>query len=849
MPATAPAGLDAAEAARRLAAHGPNELAAREAGGWWTLLAGVLREPMFMLLIGASAVYFLLGDLEEAIVLGASIGVVVLITLYQERKSERALGALRELSSPRALVVRGGVQVRIAGREVVPGDIVLLREGDRVPADARVLEASDLSVDESLLTGESVPVRKRAARTGEAGPFAPGGDDLPFVFSGALVSAGYATVEVAATGARTQLGQIGGALQGVTVSPTPLQQETARFVRQFALLGAALCAIVVLLSAFTRGGWLEGLLSGLTLAMAMLPEEFPVVLTVFLALGAWRISRSGVLTRHMPAIETLGAASVLCVDKTGTLTLNRMQLARLVTADGAVVQVDGPSDALPSSVHEVLEFAALASEPDPFDPMDRAIRDVADGVLEGTGQLHRDWSLAHEYSLSSDLLAHTHGWRTREADRFVVAAKGAPEAIAEICRLPSAAREAMLAQVGRLGAEGLRVLGVAGARQDGTAWPESQRGFDFRYLGLVAMVDPLRPTVGRAIEECTAAGIRVVMITGDYPVTASAIARAAGLPNAGAVVSGLQLAAMSDAELAARLPSATVFARMVPTQKLRLVQALSASGEVVAMTGDGVNDAPALKAAQIGIAMGRRGTEVAREAADLVLLEDDFDSIVKTVRLGRRIYDNIENATGYLVAVHIPTAGMAVLPLLAGWPMMFFPVHIVFIEFVIDPACSIAFEAEQEDDGVMRRPPRPRTRRLFDRQALAIAALQGLAVLVATAGVYGVLLAMDRTADAARAAAFACIVFGNLGLILCNRSRTESILRTWRRPNRAMGWVFAGTLAGLALVLTVPLLQRLFQFAPIGLAEAAAALGAALAAVAVSEVAKAALRGKPAPQA
>jgi len=340
-----------------------------------------------------------------------------------------------------------------------------------------------------------------------------------------------------------------------------------------------------------------------------------------------------------------------------------------------------------------------------------------------------------------------------------------------------------------------------------------------------------------------------VMITGDYPVTASAIARAAGLPNAGAVVSGLQLAAMSDAELAARLPSATVFARMVPTQKLRLVQALSASGEVVAMTGDGVNDAPALKAAQIGIAMGRRGTDVAREAADLVLLEDDFDSIVKTVRLGRRIYDNIENATGYLVAVHIPTAGMAVLPLLAGWPMMFFPVHIVFIEFVIDPACSIAFEAEQEDDGVMRRPPRPRTRRLFDRQALAIAALQGLAVLVATAGVYGVLLAMDRTADAARAAAFACIVFGNLGLILCNRSRTESILRTWRRPNRAMGWVFAGTLAGLALVLTVPLLQRLFQFAPIGLAEAAAALGAALAAVAVSEVAKAALRGKPAPQA
>jgi P-type Ca2+ transporter type 2C len=849
VPAGTRAGLDAAEAERRLALHGPNELAAREGGGWWTLLFNVVREPMFMLLIGASAVYFLLGDLEEAIVLGASIGVVVLITFYQERKSERAIEALRDLSSPRALVVRGGVQVRIAGREVVPGDIVLLREGDRVPADARVLEASDLSVDESLLTGESVAVRKRAAVAADAGTFPPGGDDLPFVFSGALVSAGHATVEVVSTGARTQLGLIGGALRDVAVSPTPLQQETARFVRQLALLGAALCVVVVLLSAFTRGGWLEGLLSGLTLAMAVLPEEFPVVLTVFLALGAWRISRSGVLTRHMPAIETLGAATVLCVDKTGTLTLNRMQLARLAAADGTQVRVDDPAAALPAPLLEVLEFAALASEPDPFDPMDRAIREVADVALEGTGQLHRDWSLVHEYSLSSDLLAHTHGWRTADAGRFVVAAKGAPEAIAELCRLSPEACDAMLGQVGQLGAEGLRVLGVAGARLEGADWPDSQRGFDFRYLGLVAMVDPLRPTVGRAIEECTAAGIRVVMITGDYPVTASAIARAAGLPHAADVVTGPQLAAMSDAELAARLPSATVFARMVPTQKLRLVQALSASGEVVAMTGDGVNDAPALKAAQIGIAMGRRGTDVAREAADLVLLEDDFDSIVKTVRLGRRIYDNIENATGYLVAVHIPTAGMAVLPLLVGWPMMFFPVHIVFIEFVIDPACSIAFEAEREDEGVMQRPPRPRARRLFDRRALGIAAVQGLAVLLATAGVYGALLAIGREADAARAAAFACIVFGNLGLILCNRSRTESILRTWRRPNRAMGWIFAGTLAGLALVLTVPALQRLFQFAPVQVAEVVAALAAALAAVVLSEAVKAGLRGKDAARA
>ena len=840
------AGLDSAEAARRLQAHGPNELPARGDSGWSTLLSGVVREPMFALLIGASAVYFLLGDLEEAIVLAASITVVVLITLYQERKSERALAALRDLSSPRALVVRDGRQERIAGREVVPGDLVLLREGDRVPADGRVLEASDLSIDESLLTGEAVPVRKRATGDGEGGSFDPGGDDLPQVFSGTLVTAGHGIIEVTATGVLTQLGRIGGAMRSVSPAATPLQQETARFVRRFALIGAALCSIVVLLSALARGGWLEGLLSGLTLAMAVLPEEFPVVLTVFLALGAWRISRSGVLTRHMPAIETLGAASVLCVDKTGTLTQNRMQLARLVGADGTAVPVAEDTASLPETVHEVLAFAALASEPDPFDPMDRAIRSVADRTLPGTVHPPRGWTLLREYPLSSELLAHTHGWRTAEAGRHVVAAKGAPEAIAELCRLEPGPREAMLGEVGRLAGEGLRVLGVAAAEHGGEDWPDSQRAFAFRFLGLVAMVDPLRPTVGRAIAECTAAGIRVVMITGDYPVTASAIARAAGLPDPERVVTGRELAAFSDAELARRLPVTTVFARMVPTQKLRLVQALSASGAVVAMTGDGVNDAPALRAAQIGIAMGRRGTDVAREAADLVLLEDDFDSIVQTVRLGRRIYDNIEHATGYLVAVHIPTAGMAVLPLLVGWPMMFFPVHIVFIEFVIDPACSVAFEAEPAEDGVMARPPRPASRRLFDRHSLGLAAVQGLAVLAATAGLYGSLLALGQPADAARAAAFACIVFGNLGLILCNRSRTESILRTWRRPNRAMGWVFAGTLAGLGLVLTVPALQRLFQFASIGLAEWLAALGAAVAAVVASEAVKLAWHPRPA---
>ncbi len=836
-------GLSAAQAAQRLAEHGPNELAAAGNSGWLRLIAGVVREPMFALLIGAAGVYFLLGDLQEAIVLTASIGVIVLITLWQERKSERALEALRDLSSPRALVVRDGVQQRIAGRDVVPGDLVLLREGDRVPADALVIEASDLALDESLLTGESVPVRKREASGAEieqSPRHPPGGDDLPCVFSGSLVSAGYGTARVTATGARTELGRIGGALNRIEPTATPLQRETARFVRYAAMLGALLCALVVVLSALARGGWLEGFLSGLTLAMAVLPEEFPVVLTVFLALGAWRISRAGMLTRNMPAIETLGAATVLCVDKTGTLTQNQMRVDRLVAPQQPPLAVDEHTAQLPEPYHRVLEFAALASEPDPFDPMDRAIRGLTVRTLEDTEHVHHDWTLVHEYSLSSDLLAHTHGWRTRDPDRFTVAAKGAPEAIAELCRFSPQQTAELLVQVSVLAHDGLRVLGVAGAGLTGTAWPPGQRDFDFEYLGLVGLLDPLRPGVDAALAQCAQAGIRVVMITGDYPGTASAIARAAGLPDAENVLTGAELAKLDAGALAARLPHTGVFARMVPEQKLRLVQALGARGEVVAMTGDGVNDAPALKAAQIGIAMGARGTDVAREAADLVLINDDFDSIVNTVRMGRRIYDNIENATGYLIAVHIPTAGMALLPLLAGWPMMFFPVHIVFIEFVIDPACSIAFEAEREADDVMRRPPRAASRRLFDRQSLIVAAVQGCAVLAATAAVYGVLLASGREPEVARAAAFACIVLGDLGLILCNRSRTESVLRTWHRPNRVLGWLFAGTLAGLTAVLTVPWLRQLFQFGSVGVTEAGAALAAALLALAAAEAVKAA---------
>jgi Ca2+-transporting ATPase len=820
-----PTGLTQAEAAARLAAEGYNELPAAAPRGLFAIVLEVLREPMFLLLVAASTIYLIFGDLREALVLLASIVVVMGITIYQSRKTESALEALRDLSSPRALVLRDGLPKRIAGREVARGDVMLLKEGDRVAADAMLLVANDLRADESLLTGESVPVDKTTAI--EAAPIArPGGDGLPFVYAGTMLVQGQGTAVVVATGAGTEFGRIGKALQGIGANPTRLQRETGIVVRRLAIGGLVLCALVVLIYGLTRGDWLAGFLAGVTLAMAILPEEFPVVLTVFLALGAWRISLHGVLTRHMPAIETLGSATVLCVDKTGTLTLNQMSVERLF-ADGQRYDPNSANGAsLPAAFSDLVEFGMLASETRPVDPMEKAIIAVGEWTMSAQRQRHGQWSLVREYPLTSELLAHTHGWAADAGDgAYIVATKGAPEAVAGLCRLSDEARDALNEQIACMADAGLRVLGVARAAFRGDAWPASPAQFEFEWLGLIGLADPVRPTVAAAVRECHDAGIRVVMITGDYPVTARAIARQVGLPN-DATITGPELQAMPDAELRERIRTTSIFARVVPEQKLRLIQAFKANGDIVAMTGDGVNDAPALKAADIGIAMGGRGTDVAREASSLVLLNDDFASIVQAVRLGRRIYRNISNAMSYIIAVHIPTAGMAFLPLLFGWPMAFFPVHIVFFEFVIDPACSIAFEAEPSEDSAMRRPPRPASEHLFDFPTVFLNVLQGAGVLLAVALVYGHALAHGSEQEA-RAMAFATIIFGNAGLILVNRSRENPVVKTFSNRNPALWSVVAGAVAALGLVLYVPYLRDLFQVAALGPAQVITALFAA----------------------
>ncbi|MGZ6988163.1 MAG: cation-translocating P-type ATPase, partial [Thermoanaerobaculia bacterium] len=560
-------GLSQGEAAARLASEGPNELPSTRRRSLTALAAEILREPMILLLLACGGVYVLLGDRQEALVLLASVFGVVGLSLFQARKTERALDALRDLSSPRALVVRDGRERRIPGREVVPGDLVVLSEGDRVPADGMLLQAMSLTADESLLTGESVPVTKRADESAaEAGR--PGGDGLPWVWSGSLIVQGQGVARVGATGSRSELGRIGKALQTLESHATPLQTQTARWVRVLAAAGLALCVFVALAFGFIRGTWLEGLLAGLALAMALVPEEFPVILTVFLALGAWRISRRHVLTRRAAAIEALGSATVLCVDKTGTLTENRMAVAAL-EADGQTWDVArGRGGPLPETFHPLVEFALLASRQKPFDPMERAVEALAKDALAGTEHLHGGWTLVHEYPLGHELLAVTHVWEPNRGGARVVAAKGAPEAVADLCHLPAAPAQALLGTVAEFAERGLRVLAVARATAPPGALPPSAHDLTYECLGLVCLADPLRPGVADAVAECERAGVRTVMITGDYPGTARAIAAGAGLPS-GDVLTGAELEALDDAGLSSRVRGTRVFARVVPEQKLR----------------------------------------------------------------------------------------------------------------------------------------------------------------------------------------------------------------------------------------------------------------------------------------
>ncbi|MEO6217001.1 MAG: cation-translocating P-type ATPase [Sphingomonas sp.] len=813
-----PCGLTADAARAQLEADGPNELPRAGQRSIARIAIEVLREPMLALLLAGGIAYLLLGDLTEALILLAFATFSVAVTVIQEARTEKVLEALRDLSAPRALVIRDGARVFIAGREVVRDDLIVLEQGDRIAADALLVEAADLQTDESLLTGESLPVGK--AVSGEGAPInasRPGGEGQPFVYSGSLVTRGAGIARVLATGPRSEIGRIGQSLATLDTEAPRLRRETTRIVTWCGLGGGAVALLVVLLFGLLRGGWIEAVLAGIAIGMSMLPEEFPVVLTIFLAMGAWRIGKVGVLTRRASAIETLGSATILCTDKTGTLTENRMSVAELWLPSGEAHTLT-TNLAVPEAYHGLIQTAALASAAEPTDPMEIALHGAHGAVL---GTTLSAGALAHAYALRPDLLAMSNIWD--DGDALTLSAKGAPEAIASLCHLPAPEHAAMTAAVEAMAMRGIRVLGVATATPRDRAWADTQHEYDYTLIGLVGLADPIRASVPAAVAECRGAGIRVVMITGDYAATARSIATQAGIAD-GDVLTGGDLASLDDGQLAERLKTVTVFARIMPEQKLRIVQAFKADGEIVAMTGDGVNDAPSLKAAHIGIAMGKRGTDVAREASAIVLIEDDFGSIVQSVRLGRRIYDNIRKAMAFIFAVHVPIAGLALLPLFFGLPILFGPIHIALLEMVIDPVCALVFEAEGEESDIMGRRPRDPAEALFSLPMILWSVFQGGLAFAMLATVFLVETWSGMPETELRALTFFALIAEIVALILVNRSFSASLGQALVRHNAALRYVAAAIISVTTLILFLPSMQALLKFGSIAWSDMALAV-------------------------
>ena len=810
-------GLTQEEASERLQREGFNELPSSKPKSIFKIALGVFKEPMFLLLVACGSLYLILGDIQEGLMLLSFVFVVMGIEFYQEKKTEKALDALKDLASPRALVIRDGETIRIPGKEVVKGDIVVLQEGDRVPADAMVLKNNNLLADESLLTGESVPVGKREWREGDI-IFMPGGDDLPLVYSGSMIVQGNGLVKVIATALNTEIGKIGKALDTLKEEPTQLKKEMGTLVKRLTIVGIILCILVIAIYTLTRGDLLKGFLAGITLAMAMLPEEFPVVLTIFLALGAWRMSKKSVLTRKPAAIETLGSATVLCTDKTGTLTQNRMSVTRLYNGTDFYSIVTG--DSFPEQYHEIIEYGILSSQVNPFDPMERAIINIGDQFLQNSEHLHVDWVMEKEYPLSKDLLAMSRVFSNTGTKEQVIAVKGAPEAIFDLCHLNGERISVYEKAVAEMASDGLRVLGVARASLISGELPSIQHDFDLEFVGLIGLSDPIRKNVPDAVKECYNAGIRVIMITGDYPVTAINIGKEIGIKNPELFITGSELKDMPEEELCERIKDVNIFARVIPEQKLKIVNALKRNNEIVAMTGDGINDAPALKASNIGIAMGEKGTDVAREVSSLVLMDDNFASIVGAVRMGRKIFDNLQKALGYIFAIHVPIAGLSLIPVLfADLPLILWPVHIVFLELIIDPACTMIFEAEKEERNVMCRPPKDINEPFFGARKILFSCLQGIGIIIICLLVYFMGLKMGYSEKGVRTLTFVTLIVSNISVIISNRSWTSGIIKILSAPNKAVNWIVGGAIIFLILILNIPFLLNLFQFEKIGFLE------------------------------
>lgn len=784
-------GLTHTEAQKKLEEIGLNELPQSKPKTFFRIFWEVLREPMFILLIICASLYWLIGDWLEGLILVLSTWLIVLITFYQHRKTENALAALRQLSAPQSRVFRNNEWVYCPSRELVPGDVISLQEGDRIPADAQVIESHHLLLDESILTGESIPIEKGAV---------PNTDQA--VYSGTMIIRGHGMATVTQTGVQTRLGTIGKSLNELGDDDTRLNKELKQLIRKLFAMGI-LFSVVVFVSYYIKSKeFISSLLNSLSTSMAILPEEFPVVLTVFLALGAWRLSQKHVLTRNPSAIESLGSATVVCTDKTGTLTQNSL---RLVTWQ---VYHEEASNAITPSARHLIKTACIASLTDSFDKIDCAIQDKGKSI-----GINSAWEGVKEFPFGNPLPVM--GRIVLEHKVPVAAMKGAPEVVAKLCGFSTEEIDHIKRQVNAMAEKGYRIIGIAEAHVSETRSNELE-SIPWTWQGLIGFEDPIRPEVPNAIKTLEKAGIRIIMITGDYPATAKNIAHQIGLNAARTLLEGDDIEALSDDELQGKIQTVGIFARTSPTQKLRIVNALKASGECVAMIGDGVNDAPALRAAHIGVAMGKKGTDVAREASSLVLLNDRFEHLTDAVEQGRRIYDNLQKAMSYIMVIHIPIIILSVLPAwIPNMPIILMPLHIVFLELIIDPVCAIAFENEPVEKNAMLRPPRSMKDSFFSWHKLLSSIGRGLLVSFTVICAYYLSRLGGHQDNEIRTIVFACFILCNLFVIISSLSGTQSIISLFQGRNKTVVWIILAAIVILLLSLSIPTWMSLFHFAPV----------------------------------